>query len=114
MAEYAERDTSDLEPHYSRHVNAMTEEDLRRKSEIAAELAYRDKRIADLETSLHEIQRWCKAYPIAVFPEMLPADWKQVAALLDAGGYTLDRISASNMRQVLTRLQEHCEVASDE
>jgi len=34
-----------LEPHYSRHVSAMTSEGLDRKSDIAAELAWRDAEI---------------------------------------------------------------------
>lgn len=34
-----------LEPHYSRHVSAMTSEGLHAKSDIAAELAFRDLEI---------------------------------------------------------------------
>lgn len=34
---------------YAEHVWAMTEEDLHDKSDIAAQLAWRDKRIAELE-----------------------------------------------------------------
>lgn len=39
----------ELEPYYHRHLSAMTSEDLHSKSEIAEELAARDKRIAELE-----------------------------------------------------------------
>jgi len=46
---YAERDPRELEPHFSRHMMAMTAEDLHRKAAIAEELAYRDKRIEELE-----------------------------------------------------------------
>ena len=47
--EYRNRPTLDkLEPYYSRHVSAMTTENLYSKSDIAAELAVRDKRIASL------------------------------------------------------------------
>ena len=51
MTEYAERDidSSELAPHYSKHVMAMTAEGLHSKSDIAAELAWRDARIAQLE-----------------------------------------------------------------
>lgn len=49
MTEYAERDALSLEPHYSRHVSAMTTEQLHSKADIAAELAFRDQRIATLE-----------------------------------------------------------------
>ncbi len=48
-----DRDAYSLEPHYSRHVMAMTAEELYAKSDIAAELAFRDKRIAELEARLH-------------------------------------------------------------
>lgn len=49
---YAARDIMSLDReggHYSRHVAAMTAEDLHEKSEIAAELAFRDFRIDALE-----------------------------------------------------------------
>tara|TARA_R110000851_G_scaffold33896_1_gene90355 strand:- start:2719 stop:3234 length:516 start_codon:yes stop_codon:yes gene_type:complete len=50
--QYAERDIMGLDKkggHYSRHLSAMTSEGLHDKSDIAAELAYRDARIAQLE-----------------------------------------------------------------
>lgn len=43
---YAARNARDLEPYYSIHVEAMTAEDLNDKSAIAAELAWRDQRLA--------------------------------------------------------------------
>ena len=49
---YAPRDPSTLEPHYSQHVAAMTSEGLHAKSLIAAEMAFRDQRIAKLMESL--------------------------------------------------------------
>lgn len=54
MAEkqYAKRDVIELDRlggHYSRHVSAMTSEGLHEKGDIAAELAWRDARIAELE-----------------------------------------------------------------
>jgi hypothetical protein len=48
MTEYARRDARALEPYYYRHVSAMTREKLGAKSDIAAELAWRDKMIAEL------------------------------------------------------------------
>jgi hypothetical protein len=44
----------ELEPHYSAHVEAMTTEDLRFKSDIAAELAFRD---AEIERLKHQMSR---------------------------------------------------------
>ena len=43
----------DLEPHYHNHVGGMTEFRLHRKSDIALQLAWRDKRIAELEAERH-------------------------------------------------------------
>lgn len=45
---YGGRDPHKLEPHYSKHVEAMTREGLIGKHEIAEELAYRDLAIEDL------------------------------------------------------------------
>lgn len=49
---YAERDIIALGHFYTQHVEAMTSEDLRSKSDIAAELAYRDSVIAKLQKQL--------------------------------------------------------------
>jgi hypothetical protein len=51
---YAERDIEgdELRPHYMRHLDRMTRENLHSKSAIAAELAHRDARIAELERRL--------------------------------------------------------------
>ena len=46
---YITRDPERLEPYYTQHVLAMTTESLHAKSDIAAELAARDARIAELE-----------------------------------------------------------------
>lgn len=47
--QYGHDDARDYEPYFSRHLMAMTTEDLHSKGEIACELAYRDQRIAELE-----------------------------------------------------------------
>jgi hypothetical protein len=47
--QYAERDIEQLGDHYMVHIDAMTVESLHSKSSIAAELAFRDQRIAELE-----------------------------------------------------------------
>lgn len=59
--EYADRDVCALDKaggHYSRHVQAMTEEELRDKSDIAAELAFRD---AEIERLRAEVVHWREA-----------------------------------------------------
>ena len=48
--QYGHDDARDYEPYFSRHLMAMTTEDLHSKGEIACELAYRDARITQLES----------------------------------------------------------------
>lgn len=59
---YAERDAMALGKFYTAHVSAMTREKLFTKSDIAAELAYRDKIIAELK----EKKKW---QPIKTAPK---------------------------------------------
>lgn len=47
----------ELEPHYSRHVGAMTSEGLHEKADIAFQLALRDKQIAELQAELDDAYR---------------------------------------------------------
>lgn len=52
---YEKRNTIELGEYYTRHVYAMTAEQLHSKADIAAELAYRDKEIDRLKESLSNI-----------------------------------------------------------
>lgn len=49
---YADRDCEEMAKHFTAHMSAMTGEKLYTKSAIAAELAFRDKRIEELEDAL--------------------------------------------------------------
>ena len=51
-----------------------------------------------LRDAHQSIVQWSEAYPLDVFPE---PDLKQARALLEAGGMTLDAISADAMRHVI-------------
>jgi hypothetical protein len=51
-----------------------------------------------LREALERIVQWSEAYPLDVFPE---PDFKKARALLEAGGITLDAVSASCMRHVI-------------
>jgi len=53
--------------------------------------------------ALEKLQQWADAYPLAVFPE---PDLDKAHELLQAGGMTLDSISASNMRYVIQAMRE--------
>ena len=48
--------------------------------------------------ALERIEQWSEAYPTAIFPE---PDLAKAAQLLEAGGITLDSISAHCMRHVI-------------
>lgn len=50
-----------------------------------------------------QIKGWCEAYPISVFPE---PDFGKAHEVLKANGMTLDAISASNMKHVITQVQK--------
>lgn len=53
----------------------------------------------EVETFLDELSGWEQAYPLRAFPE---PDLKKAAEVLKAAGMTLDSISASNMRHVVS------------
>jgi hypothetical protein len=74
---------------------------------IAALMTDKD-RIEQLEDALRRIYDWSRAYPVPVFPE---PDWNKARVLLEAGGMTLDSISASNMRLVIKGVGEIAEKA---
>ena len=58
---------------------------------------------ARLLEALERLQTWAKAYPLKVFPE---PDFKKVAVVLKAAGLSLDSVSASNMRHVISRVKD--------
>lgn len=53
----------DLEPYYSRHISAMTSEELHSKADIAAELAFRDKQIGALWSALEALSAHQPSWP---------------------------------------------------
>ena len=55
-----------------------------------------------------QIKGWCEAYPISVFPE---PDFGKAHEVLKANGMTLDAISASNMKHVITQVQKMIDAA---
>lgn len=60
-----------------------------------------------LEDFCDEIEQWAKAYPVDIFPEIDPGEWETIAVLLkNSGAPSLGRISASNMRHVITKVHE--------
>lgn len=62
-----------------------------------------ENRLSDLIEALSRIESWSKAYPLSVFPE---PNFARAQQLLEAGGMTLDNISASAMRHVIEGVGE--------
>jgi hypothetical protein len=60
-----------------------------------------DEAMTAVEGFLADLDGWESAYPLTAFPE---PDLKRAAELLKAGGMTLDAISASNMRHVVSQI----------
>ena len=56
-----------------------------------------------MRNALQKISDWQRAYPIDIFPE---PDFKRANEVLNVAGFTLDAISASNMRYVLNGIKE--------
>lgn len=69
------------------------------------------ERIEKLEDIFRKIDDWAKAYPLEVFPKPTKDNWKQAAEVLKANGLSLDRLSADNMRHVLSGIKGYCEQA---
>lgn len=91
-------------------------------NELRREVVAARQRITELETfidtidhqyeAMQQVKSWCQAYPLAVFPE---PDWTEVKDRL--GDSLLSRVSASNMRHVvtgITRIITECEKHSSE
>lgn len=57
-----------------------------------------------LESKLHDIETWCRAYPETVFIEPTKRQWAEADRVLNkAGGCSLTAISGSNMRPSSTQ-----------
>jgi hypothetical protein len=65
---------------------------------------YQEARVNKLEDAMQRIADWADAYPLEVFPELDNAYLKTAQEALQAHGITLDRLSASAMRHVITQV----------
>jgi hypothetical protein len=72
-----------------------------RREDLDREREQQRKEAADeieqLREALRRIDEWSRAYPIEAFPE---PDLKRANQILEAGGMSIDGISASAMRHV--------------
>ena len=62
------------------------------------------ERCEELEEALRRIVEWADAYPIDIFHEPSPEESHRAHQLLTANGMTLDAISASAMRHVISQV----------
>jgi hypothetical protein len=62
------------------------------------------RRMERMEAALQRILQWSQAYPIENFPKPDEAYWAKAREVLEANDMTLDRISADNMRHVITQV----------
>ena len=78
MSEYYKTgDARTLEPYFSRHMMAMTAENLDSKADIAMELAERDQRIALLEAAAQNlltalVKKQYGTTPLVAWPDIAP------------------------------------------
>lgn len=78
--------------------------------EVCHKLSQANETIKTLTDEIEKLRKaenhmvmWCEAYPLDIFPE---PDFKAIAKLLKENGYTLDSVSASNMRHVINQMKE--------
>jgi len=90
--------------------NALTRSDVKHYIELLSkeekENEELENKVDDFEEKIHKITNWIKAYPLKIFPSMSIDDWKSVRDILSSNGYTIDRISADNMRHVLNGIHK--------
>ena len=102
--------TPTLNPEIKRgwDLDGLPSEALYLHAQIPAEVAEQSDtellaKIDGYEEIMHKINDWIQAYPVEVFPE---PDFKKAAQVLKDAGMTLDAISASNMRHVLSCIEQ--------
>lgn len=70
---------------------------------LYAEIQSQERKADRYEDALQLISNWQQAYPLEVFPE---PDLKKARVLLEAGGITLDSLSAHAMRHVINGVKD--------
>ncbi|MBA4822480.1 hypothetical protein H2241_16135 [Pantoea ananatis] len=86
--QYAERDAFELDQaggHYMRHVMAMTAEQLHSKSDIAAELAWRDSQIVALQQKLDAADTLANLRGAMINDLLLRGMPENIAGIIDSG-----------------------------
>jgi hypothetical protein len=94
---YRPRQSGKQEMSYNLEIEGL----VHRKQELEVEVDRLRAERDELVETLQAIEGWSRAYPLAAFPE---PDLKRAHQLLQAGGMTLDAISAHAMRHVITQV----------
>jgi hypothetical protein len=68
-------------------------------------------RVAALEAALEDFVKWSEAYPTSIFVE---PDYAKAHALLQAGGMTLDALSAATLRLATQEMGKRARAALSE
>lgn len=59
-----------------------------------------------MRSALERIGAWADAYPVEVFPEPLRLEWQRANEVLAQAGLSMTRMSASNMRHVISGVRK--------
>lgn len=100
---YKRRETNEFNPDWDA-MAVLVEEQQR----MAIELLRLREVNAELVETLQELSAWARAYPVTIFPE---PDFDKAHKVLTENGMTLDAISASNMRHVITQVEKKVNTA---
>ena len=79
-------------------LNAVSGTLMDRLRRLASGPCKEEDRCDELEEKMHQIDSWCRAYPLDVFPE---PDWKKAREGLESVGVNMGAVSAANMRHVV-------------
>ncbi len=55
---------------------------------------------------LEKLKNWADAYPVEMFPEVLRQEWQQANEVLAQAGLSMTRMSASNMRHIISGVRK--------
>jgi hypothetical protein len=82
-------------------------EKYRQRAEIAeAEIARLEQRNEYLEEIQHDIDSWCRAYPLKIANEPTEQEWEIAHAVMKEHGMNLSQFAVSAMRRITTGISE--------
>ena len=73
---------------------------------LRAEIARLEQRNEYLEEIQHDIDSWCKAYPLKIANEPTEQEWEIAHAVMKEHGMNLSQFAVSAMRRITTGISE--------